>query len=96
MGANQSLIRNIFLTEGALIALCGTLLGLVLGGVFCWLQQQYGIISMGMETSVTEGYPIKVNPIDFLYTMLVVSVITILTSYRPAVLAARSPAVQNL
>ena len=96
MGADRSLIRNIFLTEGALIAVSGALLGLVLGGVFCWLQQQHGIISMGMETSVTEGYPIKVIPTDFLYTMLVVSVITFLTSYRPAVLAARSPAVQNL
>lgn len=96
MGANQSLIRNIFLTEGALIAVSGALIGLVLGGFFCWLQQQHGIISMGMETSVTEGYPIKVIPTDFLYTMLVVSIITFLTSYRPAVLAARSPAVQNL
>lgn len=96
MGADRALIRNIFLTEGALIAVSGALFGLVLGGVFCWMQQQHGIISMGMETSVTEGYPIKVIPTDFLYTMLVVSVITFLTSYRPAVLAARSPAVQNL
>lgn len=96
MGAGRSLIRNIFLTEGALIAVSGAFLGLVLGGLFCWLQQQHGIISMGMETSVTEGYPIKVIPTDFLYTMLVVSVITFLTSYRPAVLATRSPAVQNL
>lgn len=96
MGADRALIRNIFLTEGALIAVSGALLGLVLGVVFCWLQQQHGIISMGMETSVTDGYPIKVIPTDFLYTMLVVSIVTFLTSYRPAVLAARSPAVQNL
>jgi lipoprotein-releasing system permease protein len=96
MGADQSLIKNIFLTEGALIAVSGAFLGLTLGGIFCWLQLQFGIISMGMETSVTEGYPIKVVPTDFLYTMLVVSLITFLTSYRPAVLAARSVAVQNL
>jgi lipoprotein-releasing system permease protein len=96
MGADQSLIKNIFLTEGALIAVSGAFLGLTLGGIFCWLQLQFGIISMGMETSVTEGYPIKVVPTDFLYTMLVVSLITFLTSYRPAVLAARSVAIQNL
>jgi lipoprotein-releasing system permease protein len=96
MGASQRFIRNIFLTEGSLIAIGGTLLGLALGGLFCWVQLQYGIISMGMETSVTEGYPVKVIPTDFLYTLLMVSAITIIMSYRPAVLAARSSSVQNL
>ncbi|MFZ2906904.1 MAG: FtsX-like permease family protein [Cyclobacteriaceae bacterium] len=96
MGANNTLIKKIFLTEGALIAIGGTLLGLTLGGIFCWIQLKFGVISMGMETSVTEGYPIKVIPTDFLYTMLVVSFITVATSYRPAVLAARSAAVKNL
>lgn len=96
MGANQRFIRNIFLTEGALIAMGGTLLGLLLGGFLCWIQLRYGIISMGMETSVTEGYPIKVVPMDFVYTLLMVSSITLLISYRPALLAARSTGVQNL
>lgn len=96
MGADSTLIKRIFVTEGALIAISGAIIGLTLGGVFCWLQLQYGIISMGMQTSVTEGYPIKVIPSDFLYTLLVVFLITFLTSFRPAVLAARSAAVQNL
>lgn len=96
MGADKSLIKRIFVTEGALIAISGALIGLTFGGVFCWLQLQYGIISMGMQTSVTEGYPIKVIPSDFLYTLLVVFLITFLTSFRPAVLAARSAGVQNL
>jgi lipoprotein-releasing system permease protein len=96
MGADKSLIRKIFVTEGALIAISGAFLGLTLGGVFCWLQLRYGIISMGMQTSVTEGYPIKVIPSDFFYTLLVVFLITFLTSFRPAVLAARSANVQNL
>jgi lipoprotein-releasing system permease protein len=96
MGASEGLIRRIFVTEGALIALGGALLGLVLGAIFCWLQLTYGIISMGMETSVTEGYPIKVRLWDFGSTLVVVSVITFLISWRPAILAARSVSVQNL
>ncbi len=96
MGASEGLIRRIFITEGALIAFGGALLGLVLGGIFCWLQLNYGLISMGMETSVTEGYPIKVKPIDFVNTLVVVSVITFLISWRPAILASRSVSVQNL
>jgi lipoprotein-releasing system permease protein len=96
MGADQSLIRNIFLTEGAIIAFSGAIGGLILGGIFCWLQLEYGIISMGMETSVTEGYPVKVIPSDLLLTILAVSGLTFLISYRPAILASRFTSVQNL
>lgn len=96
MGASHNVIRQIFLTEGAIIASLGAFIGLVFGGIFCWLQLEYGIISMGMETSVTEGYPVKVVPMDFVNTLLVVSVLTFLISWRPAVLAARFASVQNL
>jgi lipoprotein-releasing system permease protein len=96
MGASSGLIRHIFLAEGAIIAFLGAFIGLILGGIFCWVQLEYGIISMGMETSVTEGYPVKVVPVDFLNTLLVVSVLTLLISWRPAVLAARFASVQNL
>jgi len=96
MGANESLIRKIFVVEGGLIAFGGALFGLLLGGIFCWVQLNYGVISMGMETSVTEGYPIKVKAIDFVSTLAVVSVLTFLISWRPAILASRSVSVRNL
>lgn len=89
MGANSKLIRNIFLAEGSLIAASGAVTGLVLGGMLCWLQMNYGIISMGMQTSVMDGYPIKVNVTDFIAILAVVSVVTILISLRPAQLASK-------
>ncbi|MCU0356314.1 MAG: ABC transporter permease [Cyclobacteriaceae bacterium] len=96
MGATESLIRRIFVVEGGIIAFGGAVLGLVMGGIFCWLQLNFSIISMGMETSVTEGYPIKVIPTDFISTLLVVSLLAFVISWRPAILAARSASVQNL
>lgn len=96
MGANASLIRNIFMTEGALIAFLGAFTGLLLGGAFCWLQMEFGIISMGMESSITEGYPIKIVWTDFAVTLLVMSVITVLISFRPAVVASRFVSVRHL
>ncbi|WP_333818591.1 ABC transporter permease [Ohtaekwangia sp.] len=89
MGADQKLIRNIFLAEGALIAFIGTLIGLAIGGIFCWIQLNFGIISMGMESAIMQGYPIKVSWVDFAATLGVVTVITFLISSRPAVQAAR-------
>jgi lipoprotein-releasing system permease protein len=88
MGASQQMVRNIFLAEGALIASLGAVFGLILGGILCWLQIKYGFISMGMETSVTQGYPIKVKLLDFVATLGVVALITVLISFRPAKLAS--------
>jgi lipoprotein-releasing system permease protein len=96
MGANAQVIRNIFLTEGALIAAFGSFLGLAIGGAFCWIQINYGVISMGMETSITQGYPVKVNVLDFVYTMVVISIITFLISIRPAKLASRLVGIKHL
>ncbi len=96
MGADNQLVRKVFLFEGALISLIGAFSGLVLGGVFCWLHIRFGIISMGMESSVTEGYPMKIVPTDFGIILLVVTLVTFAISARPAILAARSVSVQNL
>jgi lipoprotein-releasing system permease protein len=96
MGASGNQIRNIFMTEGAMIAFIGATAGLLLGGTFCFLQLKYGIISMGMETSITQGYPIKVKALDFVSTFLVVSVVTLIISFHPAKLASRFAAVKHL
>ena len=96
LGASYQLIRRVFLTEGALIAFIGTVSGLFFGGLLCWLQQQFSIISMGMETSVTEGYPVKMIFTDFIYVLVVMFFITLLISYRPATVAARFASVRNL
>lgn len=90
MGADQGIIRKIFLTEGALIAVGGTCVGLILGAALCLLQQQFGFISMGMQNSVTDGYPVKMIPSDFLSITLAMIVITFLVSYRPAQVATRT------
>lgn len=96
LGADGARIKKIFIVEGAMIALGGATLGILIGGIFCLLQQQFGIVSMGMETSVTAGYPVKMELTDFISTLTVVSLLTFLISWRPAVLAARSVSVHNL
>jgi lipoprotein-releasing system permease protein len=96
MGAPKELIRNIFLAEGALISLIGAIIGICMGGFFIWLQTQFGLVSMGMESSVTESYPVKVAFWDFLYTLGVVTLITFSISIRPAILASNRYSLQSL
>lgn len=96
MGAGKKLIKSIFLTEGAIISLIGAISGLFLGMVICMIQQQSGIISMGMESAVVDAYPVKMQFPDFIYTGLSIIIITMLSSYRPAVIASRVKTQRNL
>ena len=89
MGAPASFIRKIFLVEGAIIAFAGTAAGILLGVLICWLQQQYGFVRMGMETSIVEAYPVKMRFSDFALTCLTIVLITFGASYFPAMKAAR-------
>jgi lipoprotein-releasing system permease protein len=95
-GANKKVVRSIFLSEGGIISLTGAAIGLLLGLLICVAQQQFGFISMGMETSVLEAYPVKIQASDFLYTGLSIIVITFIASYRPAVIATRIDMKTNL
>ncbi len=89
VGAGQNLIRKIFLTEGALISFIGAATGLILGGLICWMQDRFGLVSMGMENAVVPDYPVKMKWIDFVSTSGVIVFITFLVSIYPASRAAK-------
>ncbi|MFN6943820.1 MAG: ABC transporter permease [Cytophagaceae bacterium] len=96
MGASKGFIKKIFLTEGIIIAFTGAIMGLVLGFILCFAQQTYGFVSMGMETSIVDAYPVKMEYGDFIVSGLVIFIITILISYRPALKASRIEIRDNL
>lgn len=81
LGAGRRLIRQIFLVEGMMITLSGCVLGLVVGFVFCVLQQQYGFIKMGEATVlITNAYPIGLKWSDFLLVFITVSLFSFIAS----------------
>lgn len=96
IGADQKLIRRIFFSEGAIISFIGAGSGLLIGGLICWAQDQFGLVGMGMENAVVSDYPVKMIWSDFAITSLVIVGITFLVSFYPAILASRSYSTQNL
>jgi len=96
IGASENLIRKIFFSEGAIISFIGAGSGLIIGGLICWLQDQFGLVGMGMENAVIPNYPVTMIWTDFALTSLVVVAITFLVSFYPASLASRSYSTQNL
>ncbi|MFD1143083.1 ABC transporter permease [Larkinella insperata] len=88
MGASPSLVRRIFLFEGSIVAFIGAIVGLVLGIALCLLQQRFGFVSMGIESSLIDAYPVKLQANDLIITTLIVISVTILVSWFPARKAA--------
>jgi lipoprotein-releasing system permease protein len=85
MGATSKLIRNIFLTEGMIIAFSGASFGLLTGFIICYLQQKYGTVELGIETSMIKSYPVKLETADFVITALITLALTMIASYIPAI-----------
>ena len=90
LGATPSLIRKIFLAEGAIVAFSGALAGLLLGSGLCWMQMQYGLVSMGMASSLVDAYPVKLIWGDIFFTGAIIVIITVAVSYVPARRAAET------
>lgn len=86
LGATQGFVRQIFLLEGWLISVFGTLVGVTLGLILCGLQQWLGIIKLNSGDEggfVVDAYPICVKASDVLLIVLASLLIGLLISWFP-------------
>lgn len=73
MGAGNRLIGNIFLAEGWLISLVGSMLGIFLGTGFSWLQQRFGLIKLsGSGSFIIDAYPVRIEGWDIVLIWITV------------------------
>lgn len=74
LGATDGQVCDIFMLEGRMISLAGAAVGLLLGLALCWLQQEYGLISMGSSAGsfIVEAYPVSVHVGDLVIVFLTV------------------------
>ena len=63
LGATDKQIRSIFLFEGRIISAIGAVVGILLGLLLCWLQQEFGLVHMGDSAGsfVVNAYPVSVH-----------------------------------
>lgn len=81
LGAGKSLIRRIFLLEGMMITLAGCIFGLLIGFVFCLLQQKFGWFKMGdTNLLLSNAYPIAFKWQDFVLVFVTVSFFSFIAS----------------
>lgn len=85
LGATDQQICNIFMFEGRMISFFGALIGIILGLALCWLQEQYGLISMGKSEGafIVESYPVSVHLWDILLIFVTVLVVGWMVVWYP-------------
>ena len=84
MGFENSMIRNVFLFNGILISIFGIALGLSAAFLLLWLQENYGLVGMGMETAIVDAYPVKLLASDFVLTAVTMLIVSLIISIYPA------------
>jgi lipoprotein-releasing system permease protein len=89
MGATSKSIMKIFMFEGVLIGLIGTVSGSILGYVIGFLQLNYKIISLPSDVYIIDALPMQMHLIDFVAISSVAMVLCFLASVYPAYKASR-------
>lgn len=84
LGADERQIFRIFLFEGRMITFIGAVSGIVLGGLLCWLQQRFGLISLGSSGSfIVDAYPVSVHWEDIVLIFVTVVAVGFLSVWYP-------------
>ncbi len=82
MGMNQETIRSIYFIQSILISLIGLFIGLIIGGVFVYLQDTYGLITIGgSDEFLIQQYPVKMIYTDYLLVFATVMILSIITGW---------------
>ena len=82
LGADNRLIKRIFLFEGWMISFVGALGGIVLGTIICLLQQHFGLLKLGVGY-VTEAYPMLIHFSDVVIVFFTVLALGFFATYYP-------------
>ena len=74
LGASDKQIVRVFLFEGRMISAIGAVVGILIGLLLCWLQQEYGLVGLGRSSGsfVVDSYPVSVHPEDIVLVFITV------------------------
>ncbi|MGD8504229.1 MAG: lipoprotein-releasing ABC transporter permease subunit [Syntrophobacterales bacterium] len=89
MGATRRSIMKIFMIEGMVIGLVGTMLGLLGGYTLCELLATYQFIELPQDVYYISTLPVKMDPLDVTIIALAAIAISLVATVYPAWQASR-------
>jgi lipoprotein-releasing system permease protein len=89
MGAKKRQVRRVFIAQGVLIGIVGTVLGLILGYALSWAGGHYHFISLSPEVYSIDYVPFAPRVIDGIWVAAVAIGISFIATIYPSWSAAR-------
>jgi lipoprotein-releasing system permease protein len=96
MGATAKSIMRVFMLQGLLVGVVGTLMGLVFGLGICHLLSKYKFISLPSDVYYISTLPVKVEALDVCLVVAAAVGISFLATLYPSFYAAKTNPVEAL
>ncbi|MDH4070287.1 MAG: ABC transporter permease [Ignavibacteria bacterium] len=96
MGATKGKIRNVFLYEGVMVGMIGTILGTLLGLVICYLQIEYHLIPLDTAVYIIPAIPVEIHWNDVVAISMTSLAFNTVAAFIPANRAAGQTIVDSV
>ena len=80
-GVENHSIKQVFIYKSMLGVFVGSFSGIIIGFILAYLQQEFGLIKMGVGSFVIDAYPISIKLNDIIIIQLIVILIGLLASW---------------
>ncbi len=96
MGASDKLITRIFMFEGIVVGIVGTVTGLLIGLGLAFLQIYFKIYKLDTSVYKLEALPVELRITDFIFIPLAALLLCFLASLYPSIRAAKQKPVESI
>ncbi len=96
MGLTSRRILRVFMLQGLIVGVAGTLLGVIGGLALAWAIDYFGLISLPGDVYLISELPIIVNPLDVVLIVAVSILISFTATIYPSRQAARLAPVEAI
>jgi lipoprotein-releasing system permease protein len=96
MGARRAQIRNVFMLQGVLIGVGGSIIGLIAGYSLCYIANQYRLIPLDETVYALSFVPFESSPLDGLWIGAAAIAVSFVATIYPARRATRITPVEVL
>jgi lipoprotein-releasing system permease protein len=89
MGASARIIRRIFVMQGLIIGMVGTMAGAALGLTVCFVADRYRLIKLPSDVYQITYLPFRVEPLDVVIVVVAAVLVCLVATVYPARQAGR-------
>uniref|UniRef100_A0A7C3Z1X5 ABC transporter permease n=1 Tax=candidate division WOR-3 bacterium TaxID=2052148 RepID=A0A7C3Z1X5_UNCW3 len=96
IGSTSKDIMHIFILDGLIISLTGTIIGIIIGWSISWALGKYKFISLPSDVYFLDKLPVKMEITDFIIVSLSAIILSLIATLYPAIKASKMDPVEAI